>query len=103
MARSHMAVSRSVLIFFKLAGNQVFQRVQRFLFVLPFRHDGDLGAVAYRQHHQTQNTLAVNFLAILLLDNVCIKFAGQFDELSSRTRVNAEFVDDGELLGDHGI
>ena len=40
---------------------------------------------------------------ILLHDNVCIKFAGQFDELSSRACVNAEFIDDGEFLGDHGI
>ena len=59
--------------------------------------------MAYRQHHQAQNTLSINFLAILFHDNVCVKFTGQFDELSSRTRVNAEFVDDGEFLGNHGI
>ena len=96
------AVVTASSIFLELAGDEVGDRFERGVGVRAVGTNGDDGTVAGGQHHQAHDALAIDFLAILLNKNVRLKAIGRFDELRCGTGVDAELVENGEILFGHG-
>ena len=93
---------RFASVLFKLAGDQFLDRGERGVGVHAFGADGDDGAVACRQHHQSHDALAIHFFAVFFHEDIRLEPIRGFDELRGGTSVNAEFVEDGELFFCHG-
>ena len=93
---------RGPSIFLELASDQVGDGVERGVGVGAIGAYGDDRAVAGGEHHQAHDALAIDFLAILLDEDVGLEAIGRFDKLGGGTGVDAELVEDGEILFGHG-
>lgn len=93
---------RGPSVFLEFASDEVGDGVERGVGVGAIGAYGDDRAVAGGEHHQAHDALAIDFLAILLDEDVGLEAIGRFDKLGGRTGVDAELVEDGEILFGHG-
>lgn len=92
---------RAPSIFLELAGDEILKGGHRGIGVRTVGADGDDGAVAGGEHHQAHDALAIDFLTILLNEDVRLETVGGFDELRRRAGMDAELVENGEIFFGH--
>lgn len=87
--------------FFKLAFDQVADGIDDGVFIVSIGGDGDDRSMAGGKHHQAHDAFPINFLAVFFDKNIGLKSIRDFHELSGRSGMDAEFVEDGEIFFNH--
>ena len=59
--------------------------------------------MARRQHHQTHDAFPIHLLTIFLDVDVRLEAVGRLYKLSRRPRVDAQLIENGEILFGHGL
>lgn len=92
---------RAPSILLELAGDEILDGGERGIGVGPVGTDGDDGTVAGGKHHESHDAFAIDFLTILLNEDVRLETVGGFDKLRRRTGMDAELVENGEIFFGH--
>jgi hypothetical protein len=81
--------------------NELLQGVDCRFGILALGLDPDAGALRGSQHHDTHDALCIDALRVFTDMDLGAVTVGDGDKLAGRTRMQAEFVDDGDVSPGH--
>ena len=91
----------NLLDFAKLVIEQILQGVHRCLLLVTICFKRDFAADTCSQHHHAHDAFCVDATIALADPNVTGKSASRFGELGRGTGMQAQFIADGDVFGDH--